>query len=55
MNYKEALNENTQVKYNSVIIVLKVIVHPKMEIHSLSTHPCTDVRMGGDLQFLAEM
>ena len=30
---------------------LKRIVHPKMKIHSISTHPYADVRMGEDFQF----
>ena len=29
----------------------KAILHPKSKIHSISAHPCADVRMGEDLQF----
>ena len=28
----------------------KAIFHPKTKIHSISTHPCADVRMGEDSQ-----
>ena len=31
--------------------MIETIVHPKMKIHSVSTHPCADVRMGEDPQF----
>ena len=36
-----------EMEYNT----LKRIVHPKIKIHSISTHPCADVRMGEDLKF----